>query len=255
MVTEMKILERTDNEIRFVFEGNPQLANALRRIAAAEVPALAVDDVDFIENDSMFYDEVIAHRLGLLPLTFDSKAMNLKEECKCEGKGCSLCTVVLVLDKKGPCIVRAGDIKSSDKTVRPAFPNIPIVELQDGEKLKLEATAVLGTGRNHAKWQAAVAYYQFYPVLEKAPEPNEKYVEICPKHALKIEGGKLVLTEACNFSRECEKLGLKVTGDKNKFIFTVETVSGMKPEEIFLKALDVLEKKAKEFERLIGKLE
>ncbi len=252
----MKILERTDNEIRFVFEGTPQLANALRRIAAAEVPALAVDDVDFLENDSMLYDEVIAHRLGLMPLTFDSKAMNLKEECKCEGKGCSLCTVVLVLDKKGPCIVRAGDIKSSDKTVRPAFPDIPIVEMQEGEKLKLEATAVLGTGRSHAKWQAAVAYYQFYPVLEKSPTADlDKYVETCPKGALKIENGKLMLTEDCNFSRECEKLGLKVIGDKNKFIFTVETVSGMKPEQIFLKALDVLESKSKEFERLIGKLE
>lgn len=251
----MKMLGKSDNEIRFVFEGMPQLANALRRIAKSEVPVLAVDDVDFLENESALYDEVIAHRLGLVPLTFDSKVMNLKEECKCEGKGCSLCSVVLVLDKKGPCIVRAGDMKSSDKTVKPVFPEMPIVELQDGEKLKIEATAVLGQGKDHAKWQSAIAYYQYYPIIEKFPLPEEKYVEVCPKGALKIESGKLVLTEDCNLSLECEKLGgIKISGDKNKFIFTLETVSGLKPEEIFLRAVDVLEKKAKDFGKQVGKL-
>lgn len=250
----MKILEKTDNEIRFVFEGSPQFANALRRTAISEVPVLAVDEVDFIENDSALYDEIIAHRLGLIPLTFDSKAMNLKEECKCDGKGCSLCTVVLVLDKKGPCIVRAGDLKSDG--AKPVFPEIPIAELLDGQKLKLEATAVLGCGKDHAKWQCAVSYYNSYPVLENSPQKDlEKYMEICPRHALKLEDGKLILTESCNLCKECEKLGgIKISSDRNKFIFTVETVSGLKPEQIFLKALDVLEKKAKEFGKHIGKL-
>lgn len=253
---KIKILEKNDNEIKFILNANPQFANALRRIMMKEIPVLAIDTVDFYYNDSILFNENIAQRLGLIPLTFDPKIMNLPDECKCKNKGCSLCQVVLVLDKKVPGMIYAKDFKSTDKSVQPVFLETPIIELFKNQKLKLEATAILGKGIDHAKWQAAIAHYNYYPVLEKSPIKNlEAYVNICPVNALKIEKGKLILNEKCNLCGECFKLGdIKIKGDENKFIFNVETVSGLKPEEIILKSIEILETKTKEFEKEIKKI-
>lgn len=44
------------------------IANAFRRILISEIPALAIEDVFFFDNTSIIQDEVLAHRLGLIPL-------------------------------------------------------------------------------------------------------------------------------------------------------------------------------------------
>ncbi|KAK4499008.1 hypothetical protein PRZ48_009520 [Zasmidium cellare] len=45
------------------------IANAFRRILLSEIPTLAIEDVFFFDNTSIIQDEVLAHRLGLIPLT------------------------------------------------------------------------------------------------------------------------------------------------------------------------------------------
>jgi DNA-directed RNA polymerase alpha subunit len=69
--------------------------------------------------------------------------------------------VKLVLKKKGPGVVYAGDMKSTAKDVKPRYDGIPITELFDeNQEIQLEATAQLGTGRQHVKWQGAVVGYK-----------------------------------------------------------------------------------------------
>ncbi len=259
---KIQVLERNDSEIKFVLEESvPQFANALRRIMMGEVPTLAIETVDFTANHSALFDEVVAHRLGMIPLTFDKKAMNLPGECKCEGKGCSLCQVTLVLDKKGPCTVYAKDMKSTDKTVHAVFPDMPIVKLLEGQKLKFEAIAQLGLGKDHAKWKAANASYRYYPVakLNGKIENPEACVKTCPKGALKISGTKIEVDPLCDICKECVKACkpegvITITGDSTKFFFTIETISALKPDEIVLESADILHKKAKDLEKQLGKL-
>lgn len=45
------------------------VANAFRRIVISEIPTLAVEDVYMMNNTSVIQDEVLCHRIGLIPLT------------------------------------------------------------------------------------------------------------------------------------------------------------------------------------------
>ena len=51
--------------------------------------------------------------------------------------------------------ITSSEISSEDEVVKPVSPNIPIVALAPGQKLKVEAYARLGRGRDHAKWNSA----------------------------------------------------------------------------------------------------
>jgi len=206
MTFKIEILERNKESLKFSIEGiKPSFSNALRRIMAFEIPTMAIEWVDIKKNDSAMYDEILAHRLGLIPLTFDKKAYKLPEEAEnIDNVKESSLYCKLLLKKKGPCMVYSGDLKSEDESVKPVYPNIPIVQLFEGQELELIAYARLGYGKEHIKWQGAVVGY-------------------------KIEDGKT--------------------------IFEVESCSGLSPEEIVFSALDVLEKKLKEFKTQVSKIE
>ena len=132
-------------------------ANALRRFAISEVPCMAIDEIVIHENSSVLYDEILAHRLGLIPLTTDLEGYILPQDCDCKTSlGCSKCRVLLVLDAVATDEVKtiySGDLVSEDTRVKPYVDNIPIIKLAPSQKIKLEAYAKLGKGRHHAKWQ------------------------------------------------------------------------------------------------------
>lgn len=203
---KIHVLNKTDSEIKFLLEdSNPQFANALRRIIMSEIPVMAIESVDFIENDSVLYNEVIAHRLGLIPLIFDPKNFQFKEE---EGKADSSNEVVFVISKKSPGMVYSKDMKSSDPEVKPLYDNIPIVELFDDQKLKLEASASLGVARSHTRYQAAIVHYRYFPIAKikgKLDNPSE-VMKVCPKNALKIDNEKISVTLDCDLCEECVKV-------------------------------------------------
>ncbi len=257
---KIEILKKNEREMQFLLEeSNPQFANALRRIMISEIPVLAIDTVDFFENDSIFYDEVIAHRLGLIPLVFEPKKFHFKEEHK-DGKTCSLCVVKFIINKKGPGIVYSKDMKSDDPEVKPLYDNIPIIELFDDQKLRLEAFASLGLGKKHARYQAANAWYRYYPIAKlKGELKNSKEVmDACPKKAIKIEGKKVSLSLDCDMCKECIKVSkpkvLEIEGDPTRFIFNVESISGLTAEQIVLQSIDILKNKIKEFKKELEKL-
>jgi len=260
---KLKIIQKKGDRLTFVLEDStPAFANALRRIMTSEVPTMAMDWVEMRENNSALFDEVITHRLGMIPLEFDPKKFNLADDCECEGKGCTLCQVVFALEKTGPATVYSSDMKSSNKEVKPTSPDFPIVELLKGHRIKFEAVARLGMGIRHAKFQAANVSYQYYPELKLSPNAAhrdiEKGVKACPKGALSMRGSKPSLDpELCTFSKSCESASggaIKVEGVPTSFIFRVESVSGLDPEYIVQKAAEVLESKAEEFKKGLKEL-
>jgi len=257
----VKKLWEKGNEATFLIENvSPAFMNSIRRSCMSEVPVLAIDEVHISKNKSAMYDEVLAHRLGLIPLKTDLKSYNLREECTCKGKGCSKCQVVLTLKAKGPGMVYAKDLKSTDPEVYPVYPEIPIVKLLEGQEIELEAIARLGFGKEHVKFSPCIATYRYYPVVEinqRACNKCKACVEACPKEILVEKDGKVFVDESklmeCDLCKACEDAceqgAIKVYGLENKFIFYIESWGQLSIEEIMRYAVKNLVKKFREFKK------
>lgn len=92
---KMNILRESESgdELEFEMIGvEAPIANAIRRILLAEVPTVAIEKVYYTTNQSIVQDEVLAHRLGLLPLNIDPRLVT-----SAPGREC-LCVFVLSLD-------------------------------------------------------------------------------------------------------------------------------------------------------------
>ncbi|WEU39701.1 MAG: DNA-directed RNA polymerase subunit D [Candidatus Odinarchaeum yellowstonii] len=255
-----------DNILRFTLEGvDVSVANALRRIMIAEVPSMAIDEIYVAENTTPLFDEIIAHRLGLIPLTTDLDSYVPKDKCSCQGVGCSRCQVVLSLDKKAESeiiTVYSGDLKSDDSKVTPVSPNIPITKMARGQKLTLEAYARLGTGKEHAKWEpVAACFYKYKPLIELDSEKCNlcgACVSECPKNIFKIVKNKIILEhpETCILCFECvnkcKTNAIRVAYDTNNIMFTVESTGALPPERIFLEALKIFDDKLTELRNIIA---
>ena len=183
----VNILERTDEKIVIKFNNVPrQYVNAIRRISISEVPTLAIDDVVILENSSVMHDEAIAHRLGLVPLLTNLSRFVMPHECDCKSTlGCSKCRVLLVLDSEAnekTKVVTSGELVSEDEHIKPVSKDIPIITLAPGQKLKFEAYARLGIGRDHAKWQPTSA-----AIVKDGKDGNESILVIETNKALTAE--------------------------------------------------------------------
>src|SRR5437667_12911193 len=95
---DIKLLSKEQETLRFVLSDvSPAFANALRRIMISEIPVMAIDDVMILENNSVMYDEILAHRLGLVPVTTDgSSHLPVQWTCKRE-LGCEKCRASFAL--------------------------------------------------------------------------------------------------------------------------------------------------------------
>jgi hypothetical protein len=73
------IVSNTGDAMEFDLVGaDAAIANTLRRILIAEVPTMAVEDCYIVNNTSILPDEVLAQRLGLVPLKADPRLFNFR---------------------------------------------------------------------------------------------------------------------------------------------------------------------------------
>ncbi len=265
---KIEVLEKNDTNLRIlVRDADVPLMNALRRLALAEVPCMAIEEVVMIENSSILQDEIIAHRLGLTPLKTDLDAYNLPEECECKSEfGCPQCRVTLTLDaeaKDGTRTVYSGEIVSENPEILPVSDKVPIIKLAKNQKLKLEAYARLGRGKTHAKWQpVSMCTYKYYPKITTPDEKCEdctKCADICPRKVYSINNEKIEVRDllACNLCMDCVEIcpkkpsPLKVEWEKNTFIMNVESTGALPPERVLKEATKLLGKQLLEFEEQI----
>jgi len=177
----IQIIKLKDNYLNCSIKNvDVSIINSLRRIMISEVPSIAFEYIIVESNDSNMPDEMLSHRLGLIPISIPDQTINnlmLPVDCACEFE-CPICTVKF--DCHVSCPIGGGEslIVASNhlipdnnwniqqfvaveyKIEEKSYP-VPILLLRAGEKLRFKAIAKLGTGKQHAKW-SPVSIATFY---------------------------------------------------------------------------------------------
>ena len=278
---EIEIVELEERKCKFILKNStPAKANALRRTMLSDIPKMAIDEVEFnlgpidvdgkeYESITPLFDEIIAHRLGMVPVPTDYGLFTTREKCTCGGEGCPSCRVLYSINKHGPCTVLSGDIQPlGDATLKVKDEDIPIVELADGQAVLIYATAVMGTARKHVKWQAAFGVgYKYLPeiTVDNSLLDSDSVIEIaekCPKKVFEVVDGKLVIPEKknydCSLCMTCtendRKGAITVKGDDTNFFFKFETDGSLTAKQVLDKAAEILSQDAKTFADLVSAL-
>ena len=208
-------IENKDTErqkLSFVSDMNVSLANAIRR-SALEIPVMAIDNVEITKNDSALYDEIIAHRIGLVPIKTDKVGKEAKFK----------------LVAKGPKIVYSDEIVPSVGTSL----RLPIVILDDGQELEIVCNAQLGKGIEHIKHSPGLIFYK-----HNLDEDILDYVSVDGE-------GKVSYNEAelKNKGLSEEKINeIKKIKEVNELIFNIESWGQMDVSDIFIEAIGILNK-------------
>lgn len=207
----IKVINKTDEKISFTSDINPSMANAIRR-SVNQIPILAVTELEISKNDSALYDEIIAHRVGLVPLK--NEDLRLPKDCDCgKEEGCGKCAIKLKLSASGPCTVYSSDMTPKGSVIH----KIPITILDKDQELEFVAIAKMGLGIEHAKFTPGLLYYRYSQDVENENEENfRKFLENVNKDG------------------------------KNELSIFIESWGQIKAKDIFIGAIEVLNKEIKE---------
>lgn len=257
MIMDIKVISKDEWKIELLItDTEAAYMNAFRRLILEETATIAIEDVEFKKNSSALYDEIVAHRLGLVPLTSDSSYV-MPSECTCNGEGCAKCTVKLSLSAKGPGVITASKLKSSDPKVVPVFEKMPIVKLLANQQVQLDANGVMGKGKEHAKWSPGHVYYQQVPKVvlnEKQIKDAQEFAKNSPVNVFEVKSGKISVDEEKVLknhtkidSLEDYSPAVTVSRSSTDFIFVIESFGQLSPKQIMLSALDMFDNKLETF--------
>ena len=231
----MESIKKSPELLVLRMSADESLGNAIRR-SVAEVPTLAIDELEIFKNDSPLYDEMLALRIGLVPLKTE-KGMTKKTK------------IDLKLSKTGPCTVYSGDLDGNAEVV---FDKIPIVFLGEGQKLELVATAILGKGLEHAKYIPGLCYYRHLLEIKSSSEAdniiqNSKFSLIKPEK----KGSKWLcdLNEA--EVERIAKIDKEAISQSDEMLLIIESYGNMDAKDILAKAIDALSDNLDEFAKAI----
>ncbi|MFA5764496.1 MAG: hypothetical protein WC915_06845 [archaeon] len=217
---KIKNNDKKTGKISFVTDMSTNLANALRR-SVLEIPTMAIDEVEIIKNDSALYDEILAHRIGLIPIK-----TSLVKETKFK------------LKETGPKIVCSTDLKPSVGTDY----KLPLVILDKDQEVELVASAKLGKGIEHIKYSPGLVYYR-----HNLDSDILDFVEI-------DEEGKVSFNEEEFKDKplsEEQANKIKKVKESNELLFSIESWGQIEVKEIFSKAIEALDKNLQELSKAI----
>ncbi len=276
---KIKILEMNDYSAQIEFKDvNYSFVNSIRRSLVSMVPCLALHEIDFhmgslgsyvdeesgdereYESISAMFNEIVAHRIGMLPIPTDEKTIEAFGESI--GDDSKQPDIMYSLHKQGPCTVYSGDLEpvSGDSSLVIPETNVPLVKLARGQAILVYAKAKFGTARQHTKWQCAVAprFYQAPTISVSSSKASKTVFNIVDKKNFKKKGNKHVIdnpVEAYEAIRKIEQLwnnedaknSIEISRKKDHFIFEFETNGAMTAKLALEQALKALNGHCNEF--------
>ncbi|KAI5299168.1 45 kDa subunit of RNA polymerase II [Ascosphaera pollenicola] len=226
-------------------------ANSLRRIMLSEVPTIAIEVVKIDKNTSVIPDEMLAHRLGLIPLSSKhcDTDMEFLRDCDCD-TSCPRCTIHLVLHAKcnsdTPMTVYARDLmivsdRANEWVGTPVITDAEgkgpvIAKLRKDQELEIQCFAHKGIAKEHAKWcpTSAVGF-------EYDPYNNLKHTDYWYEHDAKKEWP--ISANARWESPAPPDMPFDYDAVPSVFYFDVESVGSLEPDAIVQQGITVLQRK------------
>ena len=276
---KVKVLKMDDYYAQVEFKDvDYSFVNSVRRSLISMVPCLSLHEIDFhmgslgsyvdeesgdereYESISAMFNEIVAHRIGMLPIPTDDKTLeafgnSIDDDSKQPD-------IMYSLHKQGPCTVYSGDLEpvSGDDSLIIPETNVPILKLAEGQAVLVYAKAKIGNAKMHTKWQCVVAprFYQAPSISVSSGKGSKAVFDIVNKKKFKKKGSNHVLDdprEAHKALNELEKLwndkeakeSVEITTKKDHFIFEFETNGAMKAQLALEQALKALYKHCNEF--------
>jgi DNA-directed RNA polymerase subunit D len=261
-------------------------ANAIRRTILTDVPKMAISKVrfelgqtqdqkgEYFESVNALPDEVIAHRLAMIPIpTYLDEFVFPEDDPANEGLpedqwGSPASQIIYHCSIRGPSsenkeetkTVRAGDLNVLGETklqIAESHQAIPLTILLHGQYLEFYAYATLGRGRDHAKWApaSAVSFHQ----REIAVLNNKKKAKILFDLDLGVsqaDFGKDGRIENIDMVEKMRKAMAQVSQGTGRdadfdnaismekvdreFVFSFDTDGALSPEAVFNQACEAL---------------
>lgn len=246
-------------------ETEPYFINALRRTMMSEIPKLAIDEVIIYDNNSPLFDEIISHRLSLIPVPTDLKLLTFRDNCTCDGAGCANCTVRYTLSKEGEGTIYSGDLTPENKDWAIKEDKIPIVKLGKDQRIILEVEAILGRGKQHAKWQSVQCPgYHMYPKItidEKQIKDIKEMMRDLPAGFAELKKNEIILSDPTTVTTLENHIdnhnlndAITIKRDETHLLFHFETDGSLSAEAAFKEAISTMLEKYDEFNKAIKKL-
>ncbi|CAD2217538.1 RNA polymerase Rpb3/Rpb11 dimerisation domain/RNA polymerase Rpb3/RpoA insert domain containing protein, putative [Angomonas deanei] len=264
------------------------VANLFRRLITTEVPTLAFDRILIFDNDGVVLDELLSHRIGLVPVAGPVHKLEYIDQqnpgsfsqldphrvllFELEAEGAKDVPVTPVYSNKLvwkplPGQEEWANPAVDDDKVFLVHPDIILTKLGPGQKLKLQAVAVKGLGIVHTKWSpVSSCYYEMKTSIELTDkitkESATKLQSICPKGVFSVDrNGAATVTavEKCSLCRECLRKDaypefaekIKIEKDKTSFRFYLESTGQLHAAQVFRQALQLFAERCTELSKLV----
>jgi len=269
--------ETYSSDLVFKIKGiHAPLANAFRRVLLSEIPTMAIETVMFYDNTSVVHDEILAHRLGLVPIRVDPREFEYLTEGdtvtdrNCiKFRLCVECKQVQGAHRDAPARLKytnsnvySGDIQWQPfgnqaerfraRPIRPVHDDILLCKMRPNQRIEVEMHCVKGIGQTHAKWSpVATAFYRMMPdIVVNGQILGDEAMELmrkCPLRVFDVEDSILTVARplSCTMCRECIRDGpqkdqIKLSKMRDHFIFSIESTGAIDPHDIFVEAADIL---------------
>ncbi|GFO32307.1 DNA-directed RNA polymerases i and iii subunit rpac1 [Plakobranchus ocellatus] len=284
---QIDIVSLSDTDMEFDMVGvDAAIANAIRRILLAEIPTMAIESVAIWNNTSIIQDEVLAHRLGLIPIKADARLFEYK--LKDAEQNTSEDTLQFRLKLKCTRNNISSDAKDPDilyknhrvytkhmewvplkgqehlKGIRPVHEDILITTMRPGHELDMDLYCVKGIGKDHAKFSpVATASYRLLPeirllrefygeeaeLLQKSFSPGViDLVETSDGHKMaKVANARLDTCSRNVFRHDELKDHVSLLRVRDHFIFSVESTGILPPDVLVSEAIKTLMGKCQKF--------
>lgn len=188
------LAENSEEKVWRILNVSENVLNYLRNWLERDLAAMAINWITVDANTSIFPSEILAERLGLVPIAADPMVMDEFDQEECDEDTCLLFEIDTYNSGPGAMNVLTEDLRwipLGDQVERFAqpphakYPDQIITILRPGDSLKLQAYAVRGSGKDNVKWNSTFTHFRMIPTGVR-PFPPAR-VSIAPELPVNFE--------------------------------------------------------------------